>query len=88
MVSLIFQRLSSAGGSHVAEALGVSEATISRLKNEQAEPFAAFLACLRLKLVPAEHECYAPEYIEHLRYFAKVGMQQQEPPKLDWEDVH
>lgn len=86
MLALIFQRLTSAGGSHVAEALGVSEATISRMKNEQADPFTAFLAVLKLKVVPAEHQCYPAEYIEHLRYFARVGMTQQQPPTLEWND--
>ncbi len=84
MLSLIFQRLSSVGGGPVAIALGVSEATISRLKNEQAEPFTAFLAVLGLKVVPAEHKCYAPDYIEHLRYFARVGMAQEQPQVLEW----
>jgi len=72
--SAVLQRLSSVGQKPVADALSVSEATISRMKAEGVETFTAFLAVLDLKVVPATHQCYAPEYIDHLRYFARLGM--------------
>lgn len=84
--STILQRLSSVGQKPVADALGVSEATLSRLKSEQVESFTAFLGCLNLKVVPADHKCYSPEYIEHLHYFAKRGMDEAKPElEQDWE---
>lgn len=87
MQSIIFQRLASVGQVAVAAALSVSEATISRMKGEGVESFTAFLACLGLKVVPAEHQCYEPAYIEHLSYFAKLGMAQAQPPKpLEFEE--
>jgi hypothetical protein len=84
--SLILQTLASVGQAPVAKALDVSEATVSRMKSEQLESFTAFLATLNLKIVPAEHKCYEPAYIEHLHYFAKIGMQMaaDTAPTLDW----
>lgn len=70
----ILQRLASVGQKPVADALAVSEATISRLKSEGVESFTAFLAALGLKVVPEAHKCFAPEYVENLRYFALRGM--------------
>jgi len=75
----ILQRLASVGQKPVAEALSVSEATVSRMKDTGVESFTALLGALGLKVVPAEHKCYAPEYIEHLHYFAKRGMQEATP---------
>lgn len=72
--SLILRRLAEVSQIVVSEALNVSEATISRLKSKHLESFTAFLAALGLKVVPASAECYEPGYIEHLRYFAKVGI--------------
>lgn len=74
------------GGNEVARLLGVSDATVSRVKTEQVESFSRFLSALGLKVVPAEHKCYPVEYIDHLRYFARIGMAQEQPPVLEWED--
>jgi DNA-binding MurR/RpiR family transcriptional regulator len=84
IASAILQALSSAGQTHVADAIGVSEATVSRLQSQHVESFSALLACLQLKVVPAAHKCYSPEHIAHLEYFARLGMQQQSTP-LQWE---
>lgn len=83
--TLILQRLSSVGQKPVADALAVSEATISRMKAEGVESFTAFLGCLGLKVVPAENVCYPPEHIEHLEYFAARGMKRA-APTLDFRD--
>lgn len=77
--SQILQRLSSVGQKPIADALGVSEATVSRMKGEGLESFTALLGALGLKVVPADHKCYAPDYIEHLHYFAKRGMADAKP---------
>lgn len=78
--TLILQRLASEGQAPVARALSVSEATISRMKGEGIESFAALLGALGLQVVPVEHKCYSAEYIGHLIYFAKRGM--AEGPEL------
>lgn len=85
--STILQRLASIGQKPVADALGLSEATVSRMKSEAVESFTAFLAVLGLKVVAAEHRCFSPEYMDHLHYFAKLGMEAAKPATLDedWE---
>lgn len=83
--STILQRLASVGQNEIAKALGVSEATVSRMKSEQAESFAVLLAVLGLKVVPTVNRCYPPEHIGHLEYFAKLGMQQA-PTALEWDE--
>lgn len=85
--SQILQRLSSVGQKPVADALSVSEATISRMKGEGLESFTALLGALGLKVVPADNKCYSPDYIEHLHYFAKRGMEEAKPELvLDFDE--
>lgn len=84
--STILQRLASVGQRPVADALSVSEATISRMKGEGVESFTAFLAALSLKVVPASSVCYPADHIEHLEYFARIGMARAgDVPKLDFD---
>lgn len=85
--TLILQRLASVGQATVGRALDKSETWVSRWKSEDSESCASLLAALDLKVVPAEQRCYPPEYIEHLRYFARIGMAQEQPPILDWGDT-
>ena len=60
-VQLALQRLQEPGtGIAVAAAMGVSESTVSRIKTERLEEVALFLACLGLKVVPAEFKCVDP----------------------------
>jgi Bacteriophage CII protein len=79
--SAILQRLAKVSQIAVSEAMNVSEATVSRLKSEHLESFSTFLAALALKVVPASAECYEPDYIEHLRYFARAGIAKDGEPK-------
>lgn len=81
----ILQRLATVGQKPVADALSVSEATVSRMKGEGVETFTGLLAALSLKVVPADHKCYSAEYIEHLHYFAKIGMEGAKPA-LEWDE--
>ena len=83
----LLQALSEVGQRPVAQALGVSDATISRMKSEDLLFFSRFLCAISRKAVPAHVRCYAPEYIEHLHYFARLGMAEQaQPGKLEWAD--
>ena len=59
----------------VADRLGVSEATVSRMKSDgQIENMSALLAAMGLKLVPAASESFTPEYIQALRTLAQRGI--------------
>lgn len=82
--SEILRRLASVGQKVVGERIGKSETWVSRWKGEDAGTCADLLAALGLKVVPAEHRCYPAEYIEHLQYFARMGMQER-APVLEWE---
>lgn len=76
-VKSVLQALSSTPGASVAAAMGVSEPTISRLKNEHLGPFAAMLAHLGLKVVPVEARCFEPRYIEALQTLAEAALSRQ-----------
>lgn len=67
----------------VASAMGLSESTVSRLKNERMEEVILFLAHFGLRVVPAEFKCvdptaYAFLVATHQRVVTKA-------PELIWE---
>lgn len=85
-VSLIFQRLASAGQVTVAQALGVSEATVSRMK-EEVPRLSAMLSVLELKVVPADMRCYDEKTLTAVLELARQRMAQiQTPQQLVWGD--
>ena len=85
-VKCVLQALSGTPGSAIAAAMGVSEPTISRLKNEHLGPFAAMLAHLGLKVVPVEARCFDPRYIEALQTLAEAELtRQKQPPQLEFD---
>lgn len=84
--SKFLQRLSEEGQKPVAEAIGVSETTISRVKQHSEDTIKA-LRSLGFKVVPVEMKCYKPEVIEPLLLLAKQRMDQLEcVTQLEWED--
>lgn len=86
--SLILQRLASRGQAHVGEAIGKSESWVSRFASEQLKSCADLLSAVGLKVVPVELRCYDPAHVDHLQYFAQLGMKQGPAPlKLDFEEV-
>lgn len=68
---------------NVGETLGRSESWISRWKADDAENAIRVIDALGLKLVDIEARCYLPDYLEHLRYFARAGF--DAAPELDGE---
>lgn len=83
--SAILRGLASVGQVGAGVAIGKSETWVSRWKSEDSETCARLLAACGLKVVPATHRCYPVEYVDHLRYFARIGMAQEQPPVLEWE---
>ena len=80
------QRFGSVGQVTVAEALKISEATVSRWKAEEAERCAAILAKLGLKIVPVEARCFDPKQIGAILTLAKERMNQfDNPESLEWD---
>lgn len=70
---------------NVAQVLGVSESTVSRIKTEKLEDAITLLCHLGFKVVPQEMQCYPADYVQALHTMARMHMQQQAGPTLDWD---
>lgn len=82
----ILQALATVGQASVAEAIGVSESTVSRMKDGELERLAQLLAALGLKVVPEAVKCYEPAFIESIFQLAKQRMAQVESAsELSWD---
>lgn len=85
--AFLLHALASVGQAAIAEQLGVSEATVSRIKNDDLERACLLIALLGGKIVPISVKCYAPAAIEPLLALAKQRMQQLESvAQLEWAD--
>lgn len=85
--SALLQAIARMGLEPLAREIGVSEATVSRLKNEHLPHFAKLMAACGYKTVPIDMECYRPESIAAVLTLAKERMQQIESPRqLIWEE--
>lgn len=67
----------------VAAAMGVSESTISRIKNERMEEVMLFLAHLGYKVVPSEFKCVDRSAYEFLTQTHQRVMKRA--PELIWD---
>lgn len=86
--AFVLQRLASVGQTSIAEQLGVSESTLSRIKNDDLERIVLLLALLGAKVVPTTARCYAPDTIEPLLILAKQRMAQLETvEQLAWDEA-
>jgi hypothetical protein len=79
----ILRRLASAGQNAAANSIGKSETWVSRFASDQLKTFTDLLSALGLKVVPADHRCYSADYIEHLHYFARLGMAESKPELVE-----
>lgn len=83
----VLKALASRGQRAVAESIGKHESFVSRWKTEDLETCAEILATLHLKVVPTTAQCYDAEHLQHILYFAKIGMQNPEPKLVeDWDE--
>ena len=78
----ILRALAEAKQVHVAEAMGLSETTISRTDKEV---MGRFLAACGLKVVPIAHKTYDAAYIDALRVMAGVGLRSPDESLLEWD---
>ena len=79
--------LQARGARPVADEIGVSESTVSRLKNEHLADFSRLLSACELKVVPVTARCYQPESIEAIFRLAKERMEQLKSSReLEWEE--
>lgn len=80
---LVIARVEKIGGDETARRMGVSDSTVSRLKNGERAQWCGFLAALGLKVVPVEKQCYSPEYMQALRTLARVHINDPSDPTGD-----
>lgn len=71
MSALALRAISGATQTAIAAALGVSEATLSRLKSDHLEIVMRVLAHAGLKVVPAHYKCYDPRQLDALFVLAQ-----------------
>lgn len=85
--STVVQAITRMGAEPIAREIGVSEPTVSRLKNEHLGNFSKLLACAGLKVVPVGMKCYRPEELLAMVTLARARMSQiDHPDQLVWED--
>jgi len=83
-MQVVLQRMQDAGiGAQVAVAMGVSEATVSRIKNERVEEVLLFLAHIGLKIVPTSYKCVDKETYDFLTLTHQRIM--RVAPQLVWD---
>lgn len=70
----------------VATAMGLSEATVSRIKNERIEEAVMFMAYLGLKVVPSDYQCVDSKTFAAFEVLYAKAMSQTTPAKLIFED--
>lgn len=88
MSCTVLQRLQEPGRAvAIAAAMGVSESTVSRLKNEHLESLCELLAHAGMKIVPVEVKCFPAEKIDALLTLAKAHLAEVESADdIVWED--
>jgi DNA-binding XRE family transcriptional regulator len=69
---------------NLSQVLGVSEATVSRIKSEKLEDAISLMCHLGFKVVPTDMRCYPAEYVQALHTMAKLQMQHS-APTLEWD---
>ena len=85
-VGAIFTGLSATGQSKVAEALGVADSTVSKMKDKDIPEMARFLALCGLKVVPETYKCVDPGYLSAIVTLAQKHMAELNPQVLSWDE--
>jgi transcriptional regulator with XRE-family HTH domain len=91
---IVLRQLAKVGQLAVADAMGVSESTVSRMKDRdekggpsQIQKWCKALAAMGLKITPAEYRCYDPKQIEAVFVLAqKYVSSMQSSAELLFED--
>ncbi len=80
----VLQALAPAGTArNVAQALGTSETTVSRIKSEKLEDAIVLLYHLGFKVVSAGMKCYPEDYVQALQTMARMHI--TETKTLNWD---
>lgn len=85
--SLILSQLLSTGQKPIADAIGVSESTVSRWKEGEIERWCKVLALLGLQVVPQSVVVTTVEYLRSVETLAELGLraEKKRPGPLGWD---
>lgn len=75
--ALILRQLASIGQRTVANALGVHESTVSRMKAGEIEAICRMLAVLELQIVPDSYVVTCPQYLQAVETLAALGLKHE-----------
>jgi transcriptional regulator with XRE-family HTH domain len=82
----VLQAFARVSQTKVAEAMGVSDSTVTRFKEGGIEQACALLAACGLKVVPIEMQCFPRDKVHALLTLARDHLVQMEhPEQLTWE---
>lgn len=82
--SLILNRLLSVGQKTVADAIGVSESTVSRWKEGEIERWCKVLALLELQVVPMSAQCHPPSTSRRSRHWPSLAFRPRRSGLVRW----
>lgn len=84
--SMILRAIAERGSNAAAE-WGISASRKNDKDHSLTECVAGMLAALGLKVVPERMQCFDPEYVEHLRALAQLGLRQPSADQvLEWDE--
>lgn len=72
--TMLLKCMSEVSQKRIAALIGVSETTMSDMKSDHLERFAALVAACGLKLAPTSDQTYDESYISALKTLAAVGL--------------
>lgn len=72
--ALLLRCMAEVSQKRVATLIGVSETTMSNIKNDDLERFAALVAACGLKLAPVTDQTYDEAFISALKTLAAIGL--------------
>jgi DNA-binding XRE family transcriptional regulator len=78
-LTALLRGMAAVSQKRVAELIGVSPTTMSDIKSDQLERFAALAAACGCKMVPSTHQTHDESYISALKTLAAVGLNGVDP---------
>lgn len=83
---VILSALADTGQAVAAGFMGVSESTVSRMKDQELEKLSDILAACGLKVVPESMQCFPAERVEALRILAlQSSVLNNKADQLRWD---
>lgn len=81
--SMLLRCMAEVSQKRVAELIGVSETTLSNMKSDNLERFAALVAACGLRLVACTDQTYDESAVSALKTLAAIGIDRVRPNRED-----